>query len=84
MIPCPRCLGSGRVHLEAILFQTLRAVIEADDWITATELAGRIGWDGSLSAINNRLRELQRLGLVEREVNSPRRHIKFRAAIYSR
>ena len=72
IIKCPRCDGSGRVVLNGLLATTLALVSFQSEGVTVNEAWRRnlTAWPSSnikITAINNRLEELRRLGLVDRK-----------------
>jgi hypothetical protein len=68
--PCPRCAGSGRVELAQVLREALDAVTTIKD-ATAPKVRQKLDPKHKLhvTAFNNRLEDLWRLGLVERKKN---------------
>lgn len=71
IIKCPRCDGSGRVVLNGLLATTLALVSFQSEGVTVSEAWQRnlTAWPSSkikITAMNNRLEELRKLGLVDR------------------
>jgi len=74
-IPCQHCKGSGKEHLIPELSATLAILRRSKKPVTAAEIpAVGVG----TTAINNRLNDLQRLGLAER-VGKDGRNILWKA-----
>lgn len=63
---CGACDGTGRVPLPPSLLEML-ILLKNRRQLTATDLRRLTKADVGVTAINNRLEELRRLGLVERE-----------------
>lgn len=64
-IKCPKCRGTGRADLTYELQNTLD-VVRMLKTATSEKIAERLKWPGSPTAINNRLDNLLKLGLVTR------------------
>lgn len=67
-IPCPKCGGAGRVYLSAELWATL-VVLQRHRKATAARVHQDLGVMVSVPAVNNRLEDLRKLGLVRRRRN---------------
>ncbi len=65
MIECQRCEGTGKVPLSPELFQTLEAVKRLGS-VTAPELWLSSDRKTGVTAFNQRLNDLCRLGFIER------------------
>jgi len=66
-ITCPGCGGSGQAPLTPVLQRTLDALVELAPCTAAqiyAHIGGRPATGVGLTAINNHLRELHRLGLT--------------------
>ena len=67
MVACPACEGCGRVTIGDEMWDTLCAVVDDPrQEVCAVEVASRMKWDGHITAINNRLAYLWRLGFLKR------------------
>lgn len=64
-IPCPSCKGRGFVKLSPRLSKVLKAVVAGHG--VAREVVSAMGYNGSVTAINNALEELRALKLVSRK-----------------
>lgn len=68
-VPCPRCGGHGKIPLTDMLSETLEAIGGVAS--STPDIAERLG-GLSLPLVTNRLRMLERLGLVwRRRENAP-------------
>lgn len=63
-IVCPHCKGVGKVNLPRRLRETLNYV-EAG-YSTATEIQTEFLRDIGITAVNNRLEDLRKLGIIKR------------------
>lgn len=64
---CPKCNGTGKIPLSDVLQATLGAV-SVNGTTTAPELYKYCDWDGvGVTALNNRLEDLWKLGILERK-----------------
>lgn len=71
VIKCNKCGGCGRVPLSPELKETLKALRADKDW-TVAEVFSVLNFPGrkfSITAINNRLEDLRKLGLATRKRN---------------
>ena len=66
LIPCSHCFGSGKVELPEHLLKVLEMVFKHRR-VSAPEVLRMIGGRSGVTAMNNRLEDLRRLGLVIRE-----------------
>ena len=67
MVACSACDGCGNVPIGDEMWETLCAVNEDPRLeVCAEEIARRMKWDGHITAINNRLAYLWRLGILKR------------------
>lgn len=73
MIPCPQCAGSGEVEMSDGLIDVLRVVKERAKGISCGVTASEVylhcadrKWI-KVTAVNNRLTDLEKLGHVRRE-----------------
>lgn len=63
LVRCPRCGGAGHVDLPEHLLKTYQAV--GDKPLTTAQIYKATGSRGRITAENNRLSDLEQLGLVK-------------------
>ena len=65
-IECPHCAGLGKVPISGSLAETLEAV-RSQRGITAIQVHAKLGDQIGITAVNNRLEDLRRIGLLIRQ-----------------
>lgn len=65
-VKCPTCGGSGRTTLSDTMLKTFRVVKQLRK-ASAPDVLGKMPDEVSVSAINNRLEDLRKLGLIKRK-----------------
>ena len=76
-VVCQCCEGKGEVQLSDDLQRTYQVALKMSK-ITAVPLAKLLKWKGSVTAINNRLDDLVKFGLLTRTKNG--REVVYAAA----
>lgn len=64
-VTCPKCNGSGKVDLDGVLAATLE-IVRLSKGADVFQVHSAVPDKVSVTAINNRLEDLRRLGLVFR------------------
>lgn len=64
-VACHHCNGSGKLPLSAEMWDTLQTVRRLQE-TDAAEMAQALEWKGHVTAMNNRLADLMRLGFLRR------------------
>ena len=65
MVECHHCKGTGKLPLSEELSEVFEHV-RYFKTSTAQDLANALAWNGSVTAMNNRLEDLMNLGLLKR------------------
>jgi len=66
LIECHHCNGDGMIPLSDDMQLTLNAALKMRR-ITVVELAEKLAWKGHITAINNRMTDLMKLGFFTRK-----------------
>lgn len=79
LVECHHCKGCGKLPLSVDMLLTLDAVKFLTP-ATAGEVATAVLWSGHVSAINNRLEDLRRSGLLSRQRDGRRWMYRYNGA----